>query len=103
MLKIPKVGEFYWHMKHEEGDLFSYLYIIIGLSLDTEEDNLEVIYAPLYDTDYELFNRDLNIFMGTKTIDGKEVPRFTQVVDTKKLEQIYDSGRIAKWKSILSR
>ena len=97
--KVPRAGEFYYHAKHDPTDFFSYLYVVVGLSLDTEEENLEVVYAPLYETDQELFNRDLELFMGEK--DGQ--PRFTQVTDQAELQRIYDSGRAEKWTSFLRR
>lgn len=103
MKNIPQVGEFYWHMKHEPNNLFSYLYIVVGVSLDTEEGNKEVVYAPLYETDHQLFNRDLELFVGVKIVGGESVPRFTQVKDNELIQQIYDSGRITKWTSLLDR
>ena len=97
--KVPRAGEFYYHAKHDPTDFFSYLYVVVGLSLDTEEENLEVVYVPLYETDQELFNRDLEIFMGEK--DGR--PRFVQVTDPNKLQKIYDSGRATKWTGVFGR
>ena len=97
--KVPRTGEFYYHANHDPKDFFSYLYVVVGLSLDTEEENLEVVYAPLYETDHELFNRDLELFTGDK--NGS--PRFIQVTDETDLQHIYDSGRAEKWTSLLRR
>ena len=99
--KIPRAGEFYHHLKHDPNDFFSYLYVVVGLSLDTEEGNLEVVYAPLYDTDQELFNRDLNLFIGTKEVDGKEQPRFRQVTAAADIKTIRQSGRLGRWRGVL--
>ena len=99
--KIPRAGEFYHHLKHDENDLFSYLYVVVGLSLDTEEDTLEVVYAPLYETDQEMFNRDLDLFIGTKEVEGKEQPRFRQVTDGQDIETIRNSGRLGRWANLV--
>ena len=99
--KVPRVGELYHHLKHDPENLFSYLYVVVGLSLDTEEDNLEVVYAPLYETDQEMFNRDLDLFIGTKQVDGEERPRFRQVTDSEDIQTIRNSGRLGRWASLL--
>jgi hypothetical protein len=101
--QIPQSGDFYWHMKHDSNDFFSYLYIIIGVSLDTEADNLEVVYAPLYETKHQLFNRDLELFIGSKKENGVEVPRFTKVTNQEDIAKIYDSGSITKWTNLFNR
>ena len=55
------------------------LYEVIGLVLETETEELLVIYRPLYENEYELFARPANMFMETVVLDGKSVPRFEKV------------------------
>ena len=55
------------------------LYEVIGLALETETEELLVIYRPLYENEYELFARPANMFTETVVLDGKSVPRFEKV------------------------
>lgn len=55
------------------------LYEVIGLALETETEDLLVIYRPLYENEYELFARPASMFTETVVLDGKSVPRFEKV------------------------
>ena len=55
------------------------LYEVIGLALETETEELLVIYRPLYENEYELFARPASMFTETVLLDGKSVPRFEKV------------------------
>ena len=55
------------------------LYEVIGLALETETEELLVIYRPLYENEYELFARPASMFTETVVLDGKSVPRFEKV------------------------
>ncbi len=55
------------------------LYEVIGLALETETEEFLVIYRPLYENEYELFARPVNMFMETVVLDGKSVPRFEKL------------------------
>ncbi|QJU09657.1 DUF1653 domain-containing protein [Candidatus Saccharibacteria bacterium oral taxon 488] len=55
------------------------LYEVIGLALETETEDLLVIYRPLYENEYELFARPVSMFMETVVLDGQSVPRFENV------------------------
>ena len=55
------------------------LYEVIGLALETETEELLVIYRPLYENEYELFARPASMFTETVVLDGKSVPRFQKI------------------------
>ena len=55
------------------------LYKVIGLALETETEDLLVIYRPLYENEYELFARPVSMFTETVVLDGKSVPRFQKI------------------------
>ena len=55
------------------------LYEVIGLALETEAEELLVIYRPLYENEYELFARPASMFTETVVLDGKSVPRFQKI------------------------
>ena len=55
------------------------LYEVIGRALETETEELLVIYRPLYENEYELFARPASIFTETVVLDGKSVPRFEKI------------------------
>ena len=55
------------------------LYEVIGLALETETEELLVIYRPLYENEYELFARPASMFTETVVLDEKYVPRFEKV------------------------
>ena len=55
------------------------LYEVIGLALETEAEELLVIYRPLYENEYELFARPASMFTETVVLDGKSVPRFEKI------------------------
>ena len=55
------------------------LYEVIGLALETETQELLVIYRPLYENEYELFARPASMFTETIVLDGKSVPRFQKI------------------------
>lgn len=97
----PKYGEFYYHMKHDQNDFWSYLYMCIGVGFDTEDEQEKVGYVPLYETDKDFFAREISLFMGTKEVDGKQIPRFTKVIDKEIIKKIYDSGRVTKRAGLL--
>jgi len=53
-------------------------YRVIGTARHSETDELMVVYRCLYDND-SLWVRPLAMFLESVAVDGKEVPRFTQV------------------------
>ena len=55
------------------------LYEVIGLALETEAEELLVIYRPLYENEYKLFARPASMFTETVVLDGKSVPRFEKI------------------------
>jgi hypothetical protein len=97
---IPAVPEkgFYYHYKHDpKGDLYNYIYEVVGVGRNTEEKTLTVLYRPLYESDWmrpvDYQSRPLPMFMENLMKDGVEVPRFTKITDPeliKKLEIIRD-------------
>jgi hypothetical protein len=60
------------------------LYEVVGVALHTETDEQFVIYrAASYDSDYELFARPYEMFIGTVEINAEQVPRFKYVAKAK--------------------
>lgn len=55
------------------------LYEAIGLALETETEEILVIYRPLYENEYELFARPASMFTETVVLNGKPVPRFEKI------------------------
>ena len=52
-------------------------YFVIGLSRNTETNEVCVVYRPLYETDWpQLVHRNAAMFFESVTIDGAQVPRF---------------------------
>lgn len=55
-------------------------YFVLGLSKNTETDEICVVYRPLYETDWpQLVHRDAIMFFENVTVDGMQVPRFKPV------------------------
>lgn len=52
---------------------------VIGLALETETEEILVIYRPLYENEYELFARPASMFTETVVLNGKPVPRFQKI------------------------
>jgi hypothetical protein len=96
---LPQPG-FYYHFKHDpDGAVNNYAYYIYGVGHHTEDDSrVEVafmqVYRPLYERAYAyrhggLFDlRPLHMFYKPATWKGKEVPRFTRILDPAVLEQL---------------
>ena len=89
---LPMPG-YYYHFKHDpHGSVNNYAYYIYGVGHHTEddcsaEDAFMQVYRPLYEESYAyrhggLFElRPLRMFFTPAKRDGKEVPRFTRIVD----------------------
>ncbi len=101
MMKIE--AGFYYHYRHDlSGTFNNYAYEIMGIGHHTEIDGLEdsamVIYRPIYES--PVYNagkhwdlRPIKIFMGSFTIGGKTLPRFSKITDPKiisSLEKVRD-------------
>ncbi|MCX5922198.1 MAG: DUF1653 domain-containing protein [Candidatus Dependentiae bacterium] len=73
---MPETGQLYRHYKGN-------YYKIIGIGHHTETLQKVVMYQALYDSedfgDHALWARPLGMFIGTVTIDGKELLRFEKV------------------------
>jgi hypothetical protein len=52
-------------------------YFVLGLSRNTETDEVCVVYRPLYETDWpQLVHRPAAMFLEEVTVNGRTVPRF---------------------------
>ncbi len=56
-------------------------YEVLGTALQTETNDVLVIYRPLYDHKYEFFARPYEMFIQMVDINGKQQPRFEKVKD----------------------
>lgn len=82
---IPQNG-YYIHYKHDpNGELYNYMYEVVGIGRNTEDKTYTVLYRPLYKNtwmkpaDYQ--SRPFDMFVGTVEKDGKVVLRFTLITD----------------------
>lgn len=57
------------------------LYEVLGVALDSEQLSPLVIYAPQYNSKYELCARPYDMFIETVELDGKSMPRFEKIND----------------------
>lgn len=55
------------------------LYEVIGTALQTETDELLVIYRPLYESQHSLFARPYEMFIETVQVDGRSLLRFEKL------------------------
>ncbi|MES3032082.1 MAG: DUF1653 domain-containing protein [Patescibacteria group bacterium] len=101
-MKKPEKG-FYYHYKHDpKGEVGNYAYEVLNIAHHTEVKGLDesamVVYRPLYSAKvYEIGKhwdvRPLAMFMESIIKDGKEISRFTKIIDPKiifELEKIRD-------------
>jgi|GEM_PF-1035972 len=52
-------------------------YFVLGLSRNTETNEVCVVYRPLYETDWpQLVHRNAEMFFEEVTVEGKRMPRF---------------------------
>lgn len=52
-------------------------YFVLGVSRNTETNEVCVVYRPLYETDWpQLVHRNIAMFNENVNLDGKQVPRF---------------------------
>lgn len=52
-------------------------YFVLGMSRNTETNEVCVVYRPLYETDWpHLVHRNAEMFSENVTVDGRQVPRF---------------------------
>ncbi len=70
-MKNPLKPGIYRHFKGNE-------YEVIDIVRHSETDEQMVLYRALYG-DYGLWVRPLELFLGSKQVDGKRVPRFSLV------------------------
>jgi hypothetical protein len=82
---IPEPG-FYVHYKHEpEGDLYNYIYEVVGVARNTEDKTFSVLYRPLYKNDWfapaSYQSRPLDMFLEDVEKDGVKMSRFKYITD----------------------
>jgi hypothetical protein len=64
--------------RHYKGNFYE----VIGMARHSETEEEMVVYRCLYG-DHSLWVRPLALFMDTVTVDGREVPRFALVVESR--------------------
>ena len=92
MIELPPKG-FYVHYKHTaSGVANNYMYEIVGSSKDTESETYNVLYRPLYPSEWrkpaELSSRPLENFLEMVEKDGQTFPRFTRITDPDLIYQL---------------
>lgn len=75
---------FYYHYKHNpEISINNYSYEVVGIAKNTEDNTLNVIYRPLYESKFlsgaNYFSRPYHMFVEEIVIDNKTVPRFSKI------------------------
>lgn len=58
-----------------------HLYEVIGAALQTETNEILVVYRPLWDSEHELYARPYEMFVEQVELDGETKPRFEKVRD----------------------
>ena len=56
-----------------------HFYEVLGVSLQTETNEVLVVYQPLWDSKYDLFTRPYDMFTGMVEIDGELKSRFQKI------------------------
>jgi len=100
---VPEPG-FYYHYKHDPaGTVNNYAYEVIGVGFHTEDDarpgeEYFLVYRPLYEAyvykaSKELGipcfdNRPLEMWMEDVEKNGKTIPRFTRITDSKTITEL---------------
>lgn len=55
-------------------------YFVLGLSRNTETNEVCVVYRPLYETDWpQLVHRNAEMFFESIVVNGQTIPRFRRV------------------------
>ena len=54
-------------------------YEVLGVALQTETDEVLVIYKPLWDSEYGLFARPYAMFIELVELNGQTMPRFERI------------------------
>lgn len=87
-METPKVGEYYYHFKHDpQGSVENYAYKIIGTAIHSETEEILVVYQPMYKGSWveehgvDYTARPLSMFIGTTERDGKTLKRFAKITD----------------------
>jgi hypothetical protein len=102
MNKSPRVGDYYYHYKHDNSNILNYCYKIIGVAKHTENDIYLVIYMPLYesewyDGEFNYSARPLDMFVENVTYNNLQVPRFKLITDAdliSKIESQYSTKKL---------
>ena len=99
IMNIPKPG-FYYHHKHDpKGEITNYAYEVIGVGMDTESREFNVIYRPLYQNTFlgkaQYCIRPYEIFIGQVEKGGKMVPRFVKIEDKEVIEELSGIRRVS--------
>lgn len=89
----PKVGELYYHFKHNPDVFNDHAYEIVGFGFSTDSDREVVLYRPLYPsildgTEMTLMCRALDDFIGQVERDGRTVDRFIKITDPEIIEKL---------------
>jgi hypothetical protein len=95
--KTPKIGQYFYHYKHNHTkDINNYAYIIVGIALHSETEELLVAYKPLYKPNH-LFDYGANFVvrpleMFVEDVDNQEYnykgPRFRLITDEKIIAEL---------------
>jgi hypothetical protein len=96
-MKYPQKGDYYYHYKHDRSkDRSNYAYIIEGIAVHSETEELMVAYRPLYSGNHvEEFGADCNVRpldMFCEDVDKPDYqgPRFRKMTEeeVKKLQEL---------------
>lgn len=58
-----------------------HLYEVIGVAVQTETEEILVVYRPLWDSQHDLYARPYAMFVEQVELDGETKPRFEKVPD----------------------
>ncbi len=91
---------YYYHYKHKDDDpVLKYAYEVLGTCLGTEDENVYVLYEPLYEDNHiglcNWYIRPYDMFIETLIVDSKPVSRFKLITD-KKVIDLIDKTKVKK-------
>ncbi len=86
---------FYYHYKHDaNGPVNNYAYEVLGISVNRDTKEFDVVYRPLYDDPdlkalgAEFYQKPLEEFTSYTIVDTKDVQRYCRIEDPEVIKQL---------------
>lgn len=90
--EFPQKG-FYQHYKHDpQGAPQNYMYEVVGIARNTEDNSFSVLYRPLYESEWmppaDFQSRPLEMFVESVEKEANKIPRFTKITDPELVQNL---------------